>query len=75
MAADNAASFQETLQLQISEIEMLQSMFPNEEEFILDDESALSDIQSFLDGKSTYTYLHARLGFTLKLKSSEKVTL
>ena len=57
----------ETLQLQLAEIEMLESMFPNTGELRLDDTMAAINIQAFLDGKMKYDYLHTRFGFTLKI--------
>ncbi|XP_001635466.2 RWD domain-containing protein 2B [Nematostella vectensis] len=41
----------ENLELQVSEVAMLQSMFPNEKEFKLEDEAAFIDVQDFLVGK------------------------
>ncbi|XP_072170739.1 RWD domain-containing protein 2B-like [Diadema setosum] len=43
-------SVQERLDLQLSEIELLQSMFPGEGEFSIWDQSVLSDLRSFVDG-------------------------
>ncbi|KAL4230146.1 RWD domain-containing protein 2B [Mactra antiquata] len=57
----------EMLQLQLSEVEMLQSMFPGDNELKLDDVTALEDIQRFVDGKFKYEYLHSRLGFTITI--------
>lgn len=53
------------LELQVSEVEMLTSMFPNKAEFSLDDPTAVKIIQSFLDGQVKYEYLHKRIGFSL----------
>lgn len=55
------------LELQVSEIEMLTSMFPDKGEFSLDDPTALQKIRSFLDGHIKYDYLHKRIGFSLHI--------
>ncbi len=64
------ADLVEMLNLQVSEIEMLQSMYPNPGELVLDDPLALADIQEFTEGKLPYETLLCRLGFTLKLEFS-----
>lgn len=53
------------LELQVSEVEMLTSMFPDKAEFSLDDPTAVKNIQSFLEGQIKYEYLHKRIGFSL----------
>lgn len=55
------------LELQLSEVEMLTSMFPNPGEFQLDDDTVLSDMQNFVDGKIKYKYLQCRIGFVVKI--------
>ncbi|XP_072040681.1 RWD domain-containing protein 2A-like [Amphiura filiformis] len=55
----------ECLQLQLSEVEMLQSMFPSENEFCVDDPSVISDAQSYTDGDTTE--LPHQISFTLKI--------
>lgn len=55
------------LELQVSEVEMLTSMFPDKTEFSLDDPTAVKNIQSFLDGHIKYEYLHKRIGFSLRV--------
>jgi hypothetical protein len=57
----------EMLELQLSEIEMLQSMFPDRDELKLDDPQVIAEIKSYLDGKTDYKYLQSRIGFSLKL--------
>ncbi|XP_020627615.1 RWD domain-containing protein 2A-like [Orbicella faveolata] len=49
--ATNVADLRENLGLQLSEVEMLRSMYPEEDELKLDDE-ALIDIQEFCSGKT-----------------------
>jgi hypothetical protein len=55
------------LDLQVSEIEMLVSMFPDKAEFSLDDPSALENVKSYLAGQIKYEYLHKRIGFSLHI--------
>ena len=55
------------LELQLSEVEMLASMFPSPGEFTLDSQFAVADIQAFLDGKVQYQYLRSRIGFTIRI--------
>ena len=62
------ANITEMLELQISEVEMLRSMFPDSKEFKLDDELALINIKGFLSGSVKYEYLHDRIGFSLHLE-------
>lgn len=59
------------LELQTSEIEMLQSMFPNSGEMELDDKTALVNIRNFLIGKIKYEYLYSRLGFRIKIAQKD----
>ena len=58
----------EFLGLQLAEVEMLTSMFPNAQEFQLDETSDLSFIQEFVDGQLPLDALHCRIGFTIFLK-------
>lgn len=62
----------EMLQLQLSEVEMLSSMFANPGEFVLEDPMCLAEIQEFVDGSSSYDKVHSRVGFTIKVKSSDE---
>ena len=71
MASD--VDVREMLLLQMSEIEMLQSMFPDAGEFILDYENAINEIQGFLEDQTDYETLTVRFGFTLKINVQEKV--
>ena len=57
----------ELLELQLSEVEMLQSMFCNAGEFELDDPTSVPEIQSFMDGIIQYEYLQSSIGFTVKI--------
>ncbi|XP_064637680.1 tRNA-queuosine alpha-mannosyltransferase-like [Lineus longissimus] len=57
----------EMLELQISEVEMLASMFPNPGEFCPEEDGdAVLFIQKYLDGKLKYELLLHRIGFTIK---------
>ncbi|XP_041368981.1 RWD domain-containing protein 2B-like [Gigantopelta aegis] len=61
------ADLKDLLELQLSEVEMLASMFPNPGEFSLDSRSALADVQAFVEGKIQYQYLRTRIGFTVRI--------
>ncbi len=63
------------LELQLSEVEMLQSMFPSPGEFKMDNgPEALEEIQAFIDGKIKAEYLESRLGFIVNIITT-KVSL
>ena len=57
----------ECLQLQLSEIEMLQSMYPNE--LSVDDPSVLSDVQKYIDGDTSE--VPHQISVTLKIHMDE----
>lgn len=58
-------NLEEMLRIQLSEVEMLQSMFSNPGEFCVYDYSVIADINEFVDGKcSIYP---PRLDFTINL--------
>ena len=62
----------EHLSLQLSEAEMLSSMFPNPGEFRLDDPGCIPEIQAFVDGALAYDKLQSRIGFSIKLQTGEE---
>ncbi|XP_021364383.1 RWD domain-containing protein 2B-like isoform X2 [Mizuhopecten yessoensis] len=66
---DNDVDVSDMLELQLSEVEMLTSMFPSKEEFKMDDPCTVAAIRSFLDGKMLYEYLHKRVGFSINVTS------
>ncbi|XP_068082861.1 RWD domain-containing protein 2A isoform X2 [Anabrus simplex] len=55
----------EMLRIQLSELEMLQSMFSNPGEFCVDDYSVIADINEFVDGRCNL--YPPRLDFTINL--------
>ncbi|KAH3841102.1 RWD domain-containing protein 2B-like isoform X2 [Dreissena polymorpha] len=57
----------EMLRLQLSEFEMLQSMYPADSEIRVDDKTAIASIQNCVNGHFSYEYLHSRLGFSLQI--------
>lgn len=59
--------FRSVLELQLSELEMLNSMFPNEGELELTDPGAISDIQDFLKGNCSRKDL-TKLIYTIHLE-------
>lgn len=62
-------NLEEMLRLQLSEVEMLQSIFPNPGEFCVCDYSVIADINEFLDGKCSF--YPSRLDFTINLVIDE----
>ncbi|PSN57282.1 hypothetical protein C0J52_02565 [Blattella germanica] len=58
-------NLEEMLRIQLSELEMLQSMFSNPGEFSVYDHSVIADINEFVDGKSFVC--PPRLDFTINL--------
>ena len=59
------------LHMQLSEIEMLQSMFPSSNEFSLDESVVLSEIEDCLEDELKLKTLRTRICFCLKLKSRD----
>ncbi|GFO18266.1 RWD domain-containing protein 2b [Plakobranchus ocellatus] len=57
----------EAFELQLSEVEMLQSMYANPGEFVLDDPTSLEQIQAVLAGHVSLENLYTRIGFTVKI--------
>ncbi|XP_064121004.1 RWD domain-containing protein 2A-like [Macrobrachium nipponense] len=53
------------IELQLSEVDMLQSMFPDPKELILDDLTVPIDLRDFAEGR--VKFLPSRLGFVLNL--------
>ena len=71
MEKTSEVNVQEMLQLQLSEVEMLSSMFANPGEFVIEDPMCLAEIQEFVDGSTSCGKVSSRIGFTLKVKSSD----
>jgi len=69
---ENVEKISYNLEMQLSELEMLNSMFPNDGELKLSDPGAISDIQDFLAGKCSSTDL-TTLSFTIHLTSASEV--
>ncbi|XP_070553664.1 RWD domain-containing protein 2B-like [Ptychodera flava] len=57
------------LELQLSEMEMLQSMFPQDGEFEVDDPITLTDVKDYVDGKTEEVPL--QISFALKISTEE----
>lgn len=53
------------LEQQMSELELLKSMYPNSEDIVITDNKVLQDIQNFLENKTDYTPNH--LDFVINL--------
>lgn len=60
-------NIRDMLELQLSEMEMLTSMYPDPNELKIEDPLALHHIRSFLAGNIKYEYLYSRIGFTAYL--------
>ena len=60
------------LTLQLAEVEMLQSMFPQSQEFVLDDPLVLDVLQTFVDEKKPYEWLNGGISFTLHLNIGDE---
>ncbi|XP_047121467.1 RWD domain-containing protein 2A isoform X1 [Schistocerca piceifrons] len=58
-------NLEEMLRIQLSEFEMLQSMFSNPGEFCVDDPSVIADINEFVDGRCSI--IPPRLDFSINL--------
>lgn len=63
----NETIVRDMLELQLSEMEMLTSMYPDPNELKIEDPLALHHIRSFLAGNIKYEYLYSRIGFTAYL--------
>ncbi|KAK6168476.1 hypothetical protein SNE40_021000 [Patella caerulea] len=59
-------NIKEMLNLQVAEVEMLKSMYPQKGEFVLDDEYAVREIQAFVDGDLDCEPEN-RIGFTVNI--------
>lgn len=73
--SDNMDVIVEQLRLQLSEVDMLQSMFPNDGEFQLDDPSVVADVTDYVDGGAAQPgkELPARVDFTVQLHISDSI--
>ena len=60
----------EMLELQLAEVEMLESMFSNPGEFTLDSNTVLEELRAFVNGTINYDCLESRVGFTVKIVTS-----
>lgn len=65
-AKGRASELSEMLSLQLTEFEMLTSMFPNDGELVLDDPASIIEIQDFTNGTSDN--VPSRLDFVVNLK-------
>ena len=69
----DATSVAENLELQLSELEMLQAMFPADGELILDDVALVDDIRQWIDKNTGSTeQLPSALSYNLKLSVSDE---
>ena len=70
---EESINVKDMLELQLSEMEMLTSMYPDPNELKIEDPLALPQIRSFLDGNIKYEYLYSRIGFTAYLYPKPEV--
>ncbi|XP_067125208.1 RWD domain-containing protein 2A [Centruroides vittatus] len=68
--SETDCSLIDLLALQLTEVDMLISMYPSRDEFKLDDLSVIDEIKSFIDGKTDT--LPPRMDFTLHLNIGEE---
>jgi len=61
----------EGLELQLAEVDMLMSMYPNPGEFVLDDPEALEYLRSVVSGELEVETLESRLGFSVTVSCQE----
>ena len=69
MEVPKDTSLEECFQLQLSEVEMLSSMYPNSQEFSISCPFVLKDMNRFVSGETKY--MPNELDFTLNLKIAE----
>ena len=67
---ETSTDIREMLELQLAEVEMLESMFANPGEFTLDGQTVLEQLRAFLDGTISYECLDSRVGFTVRILTS-----
>ncbi|XP_076468323.1 RWD domain-containing protein 2A-like [Babylonia areolata] len=67
---EDSTDVSEMLQLQLAEVEMLESMFANPGEFTLDNQSVLDELRAFVEGTIDYDVLESRVGFTIKMMTT-----
>ena len=66
----DSVDVREMLELQLAEVEMLESMFANPGEFTLDSHTVLDELRTFVNGTVNYDRLESRVGFTVKIVTS-----
>ena len=55
------------IEMQLAELELLMSMYPNKGELEFDDASELADLRAALDSGSEMVHVGGGIGFTLRL--------
>lgn len=63
----------EEAEAQLAELELLISMFPSEEEFVVSDQLAFAELRDYVEGVST-TPPHSRPDFVIKHKTDTVTT-
>ncbi|GAB6029117.1 hypothetical protein CHUAL_004896 [Chamberlinius hualienensis] len=67
----NVAVYLENVEMQISEVDMVQSMYSKPGEFLMDDPSVLADMRSYLEGKELEFPIR-KLEYSVNIKIDEK---
>jgi hypothetical protein len=61
--------FEECLEMQLMEIEILQSIYSNENEFVIEDEEAMLDAREFIESENKIIRIQRQLGFIIKFNT------
>ncbi|XP_063889887.1 RWD domain-containing protein 2A-like [Scylla paramamosain] len=67
----NQSEVQTLVELQLSEVDMLQSMFPGPRELVVDDPSVLCDLRDFAEGRTTLLPPHLELVINLDVEKGQ----
>jgi hypothetical protein len=60
---------EECLEMQLMEIEILQSIYSNENEFVIEDEEAILDAREYLDSVNKAIHIQRQIGFIIKFNA------
>ena len=58
-----------SIQQQLTEIEILKSIYPNSNEFVIEDEGALFEAQLYVENEDSDFKLEQNLGFVIKFNA------
>lgn len=60
---------EECLEMQLMEIEILQSIYSNENEFVIEDEEAMLDAREYIESVNKTIHIKRQLGFIIKFNA------